>query len=70
MLAFVGHLIWLSRGGGWLTAVALGPVAAVVVAVLAGIYWLNRSFVRTNLIPRRDELRMLLASLGEEQEHF
>jgi hypothetical protein len=66
MLAFVGHLAWQGRAGGWQTALALGSVAAVLVIVLAGIYWLNQAAVRCTLMPRREELRTLLANLHDE----
>jgi hypothetical protein len=62
MLAFLGQVAWGARSGGWLAAL----VAAVVVIVFTGVYWLNQYAVRSALEPRRQELEALLTSLKDE----
>ena len=64
--AFLGHVYWLSAAGGWLAAVAMGGVAAVVGVILAWVYRLNQVAVRDVLEPRRRELQALLAGLGDQ----
>lgn len=66
MLAFVGDLGWRTRAAPWQAALALVPLAAVLILVLVSIYRLNQSAVRTTLLPRREELQMLLKSLRDE----
>jgi ABC-type transport system involved in cytochrome bd biosynthesis fused ATPase/permease subunit len=66
MLAFVGHVAWLGRSGGWLTALVMAVVVAVAVGILAAVYWLNQKAVRSELEPRRQELEVLLTSLSDE----
>jgi len=65
-LAFSGHVAWQERAGGWWTALAVSIVVALVVAVFAGVYWLNQYAVRAELEPRRRELETLLMSLEDE----
>ena len=66
ILAFVGHVAWRARAGGWMTGVVLLGAVAVVAVVFAAIYGLNRYAVRSALEPRRRELEVLLRSLDEE----
>ena len=65
-LAFFGQVAWQERSGGWWTALAVSEVVALVVIVLAGVYWLNQYAVRSELVPRRQELETLLMSLKDE----
>jgi len=65
-LAYIGQVAWQERSGGWLTALAVSEVVALVVIVFAGIYWLNQYAVRSALVPRRQELETLLMSLRDE----
>jgi hypothetical protein len=65
-LAFFGQVAWLGRSDGWLTALAVGLVVLVAGMLVAGIYWLNQEAVRTDLEPRREELKALLGSLEGE----
>jgi len=65
-LAFFGHVAWLGRSDGWLTAVVCGVVTLVVVIFFVCVYWLNQEAVRTYLEPRREELKALLGSLEGE----
>ena len=66
MLAFFGQVAWQTRAGGWLTALVVAGVVMVTVFVFAFIYWLNQFAVRTELEPRRQELKSLLMSLNDE----
>jgi hypothetical protein len=66
MLAFFGQVAWQQRSGGWLTAVSLAIVVAIVLIVFASIYWLNQKAVGSELEPRRQELETMLASLRDE----
>jgi hypothetical protein len=63
ILAFFGQVSWRERSGGWPTALALSISVALVAAVFAFIFWLNRHAVRAELEPRRRELEALLMSL-------
>lgn len=66
ILAFVGHVTWQIRAGG-IAALLIGvAMAAGMFVVYAGIYRLNQHAVRTELEPRRDELRALLASISTD----
>jgi hypothetical protein len=66
MLAFFGQSAWEERPGAWWSALAAAMVIAVVVGVLAAVYWVNQVSVRSELEPRREELEALLASLKGE----
>jgi hypothetical protein len=65
-LAFFGQIAWLTRSGGWATALVIAGLAAVGVSILAYVYSLNQSAVRGELEPRRQELEALLRSLNDE----
>jgi membrane protein YdbS with pleckstrin-like domain len=65
-LAFIGQVTWQERSGGWWMALAASIVVAIVVIVLAGVYWLNLYAVRCSLDPWRRELETLLTSLKDE----
>jgi hypothetical protein len=60
---FAVHISWAARQeAGW----ALGGfVMAVTVPTFAYAYWLNQRCVRHQLVPRREELAKLLASLND-----
>ena len=64
-LAFVGHVGWQSRAGGWASALATAGVGAVVGLILVWAYRLNQAAVRDKLEPRRRELLGLLAGLQD-----
>jgi hypothetical protein len=65
-LAFSCQVAWQERAGGWLTALVVSVVVALVAIVFAGVYWLNQFAVRSELEPRRRELETLLMSLEDE----
>ncbi len=65
-LVFFGQVAWRERSGGWWTALAVSVVAAILVIVLGGVYWLNQFAVRYELEPRRRELETLLMSFKDE----
>lgn len=64
-LAFLTQLAWLSRDRGFNAQHMMVLVGIVVLATMYFIYWLNQRAVRTNLQPRRDELKAILASLAD-----
>jgi len=66
IMAFFGQVAWQARSGGWWTALVVGGVVVVEVRVFAGVYWLNQDAVRSELVPRSQELEALLMSLKEE----
>ncbi len=66
ILAFFGQVAWQVRSGGWLVALVVAGVVVIGVIILAGVYRLNQSAVRTELMPRRQELEALLMSLEDE----
>lgn len=66
ILAFFGQVAWQERSGGWWTVLAVSVVVALAVIVFAGVYWLNQYAVRSELVPRRQELEALLMSLKDE----
>jgi hypothetical protein len=65
-LAFFGQIAWQVRSGGWLTALVIALVVLMAVTILAAVYSLNQTAVRSELEPRRQELQTLLASLSDE----
>lgn len=64
--AFFLQIFWQDDVQGWWAVVAFALLVAFVSVVLAWVYWLNRRAVRSELEPRRRELKALLASLQEE----
>jgi len=67
MLAFVGHVAVLERTADLFSVIILWVAApAIIGVVFFFVYWLNQHVVRTDLIPRRDELKKQLLSLQEE----
>jgi hypothetical protein len=66
MLAFVCHVAWQVRSGGWLMAVVVAGPVVIGVIILVGVYRLNQDAVRTELVPRRQELEALLRGLADE----
>jgi hypothetical protein len=52
----------------WNVAVVTVQTALLAVIVFAVVYWLNQRAVRRALIPRRQELRVLLASLSDQPD--
>ncbi len=61
---FAGHIAWaMWQEGGWAVA---GFVMVVTAPTFAYVYWLNQRAVRSELLPRRQELHALLASLSEK----
>jgi len=65
-LAFFGQIAWLGRSGGWGTALMVAFVVLIAVIALASAYRLNQNAIRSELVPRRQELEALLASLNDE----
>lgn len=66
ILAFVAQIAWEIRSAGWLTALVVATLVAIVVTALAAVYWFNQKAIRLQLEPRRQELAALLASLSDE----
>lgn len=65
--AFFAQISWQSREGGWLTALLFFVLLEGFVLALYGwIYVLNQRVVREQLLPRREELQKLRASLEQE----
>jgi hypothetical protein len=63
IVCFAGHIAWaMWQEAGWAVA---GFVMAVTVPTFVYVYWLNQRAVRSELLPRREELRALLESLNE-----
>jgi hypothetical protein len=64
---FLAQVVWSDGAEGWLMrAFAMAYVVAVIALTLAAVYWLNQNAVRSELVPRRQELEALLASLKDE----
>jgi CubicO group peptidase (beta-lactamase class C family) len=67
ILAFFAQVAWSLRFAGRLEALIFFVIlAGSVFAMYSFIYYLNQRAVRVELEPRREELRTLLASLGDE----
>jgi hypothetical protein len=67
ILAFFAHVAWL-RSSGWFGALIWFAMSAgFLFAVYSFLYRLNQRAVRVTLEPQREELRTLLASLGDEK---
>jgi hypothetical protein len=67
VVPFLIQVFWSDRGGGWmLRALVVAQAVAVVALTLAAVYWLNQRAVRSDLVPRRQELEALLLSLKDE----
>jgi hypothetical protein len=66
MLAFLGHLAWRERALGWPMALLTAAMAALVAFVVAAVYRLNQTAIRSELEPRSQELEALLVSLKDE----
>ena len=65
--AFFAQVSWQSRDSGWLYALIFFVLLeGFVLALYGGIYVLNKRVVREQLIPRREELQKLRASLEQE----
>lgn len=67
ILIFFAHVSWLSRDGGWLYALIFFLLlSGFLVGLYTWIYFLNQRAVRLQLIPKREELLTLQASLQDE----
>ncbi|MCA9006187.1 MAG: hypothetical protein KDA70_13025 [Planctomycetaceae bacterium] len=67
ILIFFAHVSWQSRAGGWLFALIFFLfMAGFLIGLYTWIYFLNQRAVRLQLIPKREELLTLQASLQEE----
>ncbi|QDU06590.1 hypothetical protein V6x_63440 [Gimesia chilikensis] len=65
--AFFAQVSWQSRGGGWLYALIFFVLLeGFLLAVYGSVYLMNKRVVRTQLIPRQEELQKLRASLEQE----
>jgi hypothetical protein len=62
-LAFFGQIAWQVRSSGWLAALVVALVVLVGVVLFSAIYRLNQDAVRSELVPRREELEELEALL-------
>lgn len=65
MLAFVGHVAWLTGSADWATALVVSLLFMFIGAVLYCVHRLNQIAVRMDLMPRREKLRIQLQSLQE-----
>lgn len=68
ILAFFGQIAWVIREGGWWVVLVVAGMTAVATALFGGVYWLNQHAIRSQLEPRRQELKALLASLNDTRE--
>lgn len=66
VLAFFGQITWEVRSGGWLAALIAVLAFLIGFVAFAAVYRLNQHAVRTDFLPRRQELESLLASLQDE----
>ena len=66
VLAFFGQITWEVRSGGWLAALIAVLAFLIGFVAFAAVYRLNQHAVRTEFLPRRQELESLLASLQDE----
>ncbi len=66
-LPFFVQVGWNDPLGGWGAAIVLVCAVSVFSSILMYVYWLNQHAVRNELLPRRQELAALLASLGDEE---
>jgi CubicO group peptidase (beta-lactamase class C family) len=66
LLAFFGQVAWRSSTSILEFLCTLGSSALFLLVVYGFVYWLNQRAVRRTLVPRREELLSLRASLGEE----
>lgn len=66
-LAFFGQIAWLEQGGGWWTVLVFALLVSMCAIVFGAVYAINQSAVRTELVPRRHELKTLLANLTDEK---
>jgi len=65
---FFGYCAWLFRDGpAWLFLGVPGSATLLCILVYWGVYRLNQNAVRKTLLPRRQELEDLLASLGQPE---
>ena len=67
ILAYTTHLAWL-KSRDWLVAISGENAFWIIffVAIFYFLYYVNQRAVRLQLEPRRQELLMLLANLGDE----
>jgi len=66
IMAFLSHLAWQVRSGGWAAVAIPGVVFAGGAVVFWGVYQMNQDAIRKELEPRERELEGLLGRLGEE----
>ena len=68
VMAFIIHLTWLTWYGNWFVVVVYAALALLATVAFWCGYLVNQTAVNTSLIPRRQELEALLASLDEEPQ--
>lgn len=66
MLASFAQVTWNTRSEGWLTVLVMTFVVSAAAVNLVGIYLVNQNAIRTELVPRRQELETLLERLKDE----
>lgn len=69
IMAFFVDVSWSSATAWWQFIVILVPFALFLFVVYGVIDWVNQRAVRKDLEPRRQELLLLLSSLGDEPEN-
>ncbi len=66
IMAFFTQAAWQRTAAWWTFALALAPNAIFLLVLYGFVYWLNQHAVRRSLVPRREELLTLRASLDDE----
>jgi CubicO group peptidase (beta-lactamase class C family) len=66
IMAFFTQSAWLNNSGFWPITFALAPFVLFLLVLYGFVYYLNQYAVRRDLVPRREELLTLRASLGDE----
>jgi CubicO group peptidase (beta-lactamase class C family) len=66
ILAFFAQVSWQRAATFSMFALSLAPDLIFLLLLYGFVYWLNQRAVRWTLVPRREELLTLRASLGDE----
>jgi hypothetical protein len=66
--AFFAQVAWKMRALGWVGALTALVTISIFGSIMGFVYWLNQKAVRCGLEPRRQELKTLLSSFGDESD--